>query len=105
MFTQADWVEGSGARRKLFDFVCQKLNDISPGFEVQDGVTGPLIRHIPSNVAVGVRPTLPANSLKPFYIHCRLTRKFPVKADGTFNADLLVQRVLEVEELFGEVES
>lgn len=97
-WTQADYVKGSSRRAALFAFVADELNRKAGQveFEVQDDVTGPLIRHIPTQVRIGLRPSLPANPKKPFDIFVRLTHRFPMKADGSFNAQLCLQRVREV---------
>lgn len=100
MLSQADWIPGSDARANLFRHVADALNAHAGSLEflVEDGPTGPLIRHAPSNAGIGLRPSLPVNEKKPFDLWVRLTHRFPMKADGTFNVKLVVQRVRELEE-------
>ena len=100
-WTQADYIKGSSRRAQLFAFVRDQLNRQAGQleFEVQDDVTGPLIRHIPTEVRIGLRPSMPANEKKPFDIWVRLTHRFPMKQSGEFNIQLCLQRVHEVSDL------
>jgi hypothetical protein len=100
-WTQADWTPNSDGRKRLFAFVADALN-WSAGrleFMVKDDVTGPLIRHVPTEVRIGVRPSMPANDAKPFDVWVRLTHRFPMKLNGEFNQKLCLQRIREVADL------
>ena len=99
--TQADWTPESDQRRRLFWLVADQLNAQCriPEFVVQDDQQGPLIHHVPAAVRIAIKPSMPANPEKPFDIWVRLTHRFPVRADGSFNVKLVVQRVKEVRKL------
>jgi hypothetical protein len=98
-FTQGDWKKGSERRVALFGHVVDTLNRYCGCnvFVAQDDVTGPLVRHTPSNIHIGVRPSLPANPAKPFDLFVMHKHRFPMKADGSFNVSLLVKRIEDVD--------